>query len=403
MTQGLGRGAMVALLLGALLVALAYGIALPILPLLLERQLGPGAAIGWHTGLLTATYMFALFLFAPFWGKASDRWRRRDVILIGLAGFALSLAVFAFIDSLAALYLGRFLSGGFAAAIVPVALATLADWAPDEQGRARHFAWLNIATTAGALAGPAVGGTLGAMWSRGMPASGAPFLLIALGAAATALLAVRTLPREAAPARPLKGRPAARAELRRLLLFALLAAWALGTFEVGLALKAEGQFSLGPEQTGLMFVECMLVMVAAQIVVFNAWFPARSTRWLVAPAFLLLGAALLLLWRADTSQALFIAVAGVAAAAGVLSPVIAFWVSLAAGSVQGAELGRQTSAASLGQALGSVAGGLLFGLAQGGGAFILAAGVALLGAVLALPFSRRLADLVPERPSRPRT
>ena len=403
MTQGLGRGAMAALLLGALLVALAYGVALPILPFLLERRLGPGVDVGWHMGLLTATYMFALFLFAPLWGRVSDRWRRRDVILIGLAGFALSLAVFAFIDSLTALYLGRFLSGGFAAAIVPVALATLADWAPDEESRARHFGWLNIATTGGALAGPAVGGMLGGMWSRGVPASGAPFLLIAIGAALVFLLALRTLPRAAPPARALAVKAAGRLDLRRLLLFAFLAAWALGTFEVGLALKAESQFGLGAEQTGLMFVECMLVMIAAQLIVFNAWFPARGTRWLVAPAFLLLGAGLLLIWRADTSQALFLAVAGVAAAAGVLSPIIAFWVSLAAGNVQGAELGRQTSAASLGQAVGSAAGGLLFGLAWGGGAFILAAGVVLLGAVLALPLSRRLAELVPERPSRPGT
>jgi MFS family permease len=396
LSPGLGRGAVIALLLGAFVVALAYGIALPILPYLLERRLGPGPDVGWHTGLLTATYTFALFIFAPLWGHLSDRWQRRGTVLIGLAGFAGALILFAFIESLFALYAGRFLSGAFAAAVVPVALATLADWAADDEARARHFAWLNIATIGGALAGPAIGGMLGSMWQRGMPASGAPFLLVAMAALVTALVALVALPRGRAAAGTRAPTPArARVELRWLLFLAFLSAWALGTFEVGLALRAGDEFGLGPATTGLMFVECMLVMVVAQALVFNAWFPSRQTRHLLAPAFVVLAAALLLLWRAGTPPSLFVSVAGVAAAAGVLSPIIAFWVSLSAGDLQGGELGRQTSAASLGQAIGSAAGGLLFGLAWGGGAFIFAAAFVLVGAAAALPVSRRLAGLIP--------
>ena len=202
MSQRLGGGAILALLLGAFVVALAYGIALPILPFLLERRLGPGLDPGWHTGLLTATYTFGLFLFAPLWGRLSDRWSRRRVILIGLAGFAAALVVFAFIGSLFALYIGRFLSGAFSAAVVPVALATLADWAPAEETRARQFAWLNISGLTGTLAGPAIGGLLGGMWNHGMRAFGGPFLLVAMVAAGVALLSAFTLPREAPPKRP---------------------------------------------------------------------------------------------------------------------------------------------------------------------------------------------------------
>ncbi len=402
MSPGLGRGAILALLLGAFVVALAYGIALPILPLLLERRLGPGLDVSWHTGLLTGTYTFALFIFAPLWGRLSDRWQRRGTILLGLAGFAAALILFAFIDSLAALYAGRFLSGAFAAAVVPVALATLVDWASDEQVRARHFAWLNMATIGGSLAGPAIGGMLGIMWKRGMPLSGEPFLLVALAAFSAALVALAALPRWPAPAGARAPAPRrAPTALRRLLFFAFLSAWALGTFEVGLALRAGQELGLSPWATGIMFVECMLVMVVAQALVFNAWLPTRRTRGLLGPAFGVLAAGLLLLWQADTPQLLFIAVAGVAAAAGVLSPIIAFWVSLTAGDLQGAELGRQVSAASLGQAIGSAAGGLLFGLAWGGGAFVLSAALMLAGAAAALPLSRRLARLDRDPPARP--
>lgn len=405
MTDRLGWGAILALLLAAFIVSLAYGVALPILPFLLERRLGPGADIGWHTGLLTGTYTFALFLFAPIWGRVSDRWQRRGVIVVGLAGFTVALVLFAFIDSLPALYLGRFLSGAFAAAILPVGLALMADWAADEQARARLFARLNIAAISGALAGPAAGGMLGGMWSEGMPPSGAPFLIVAFAAATVAVGALATLPRASPSARPAMERPTlmARRGLRQLVFLSMLVAGALGTFEVGLALRAEQDLNLSPAQTGEMFVECMLVMVVAQALIFNPWFPARHSRWVLAPALGLLALALTLLAFAATHGELILVVGGVAGAAGVLSPVIAFWVSLSAGNLQGAQLGRQTAAASLGQAIGSVLGGVLFGLVWApGGAFFLAAAGALIGGLMAIPLTRNLAGLTPAAEPKPR-
>ncbi len=47
-----------------------------------------------------------------------------------------------------------------------------------------------------------------------------------------------------------------------------------------------------------------------------------------------------------------------AASAGVLTPILLFWISRTAGDAQGAQLGSQTAVASLGQTLGSVATGL---------------------------------------------
>lgn len=404
MSGRLGGGAIVALLLAAFIVSLAYGVALPILPFLLERRLGPGGDIGWHTGLLTGTYTFALFLFSPIWGQVSDLWQRRGVIVTGLAGFAIALVLFAFIDSLPALYVGRFLSGAFAAAILPVGLALMADWAADDQARARLFARLNIAAIAGALAGPAVGGMLGGMWSGGMPASGAPFLIMAIAAAIATLVALWTLPRASPREGQLVELPALRARrsLRQLLFLSMLTAGALGTFEVGLALRAEQELDLSLAQTGAMFVECMLVMIVAQALIFNPWFPARHTRWVLAPAFGLLALALVALTFAGTRTELILAVGGVAGTTGVLSPAIAFWVSLSAGKLQGVQLGRQTAAASLGQAIGSASGGFLFGPAWApGSAFFLAAAGALIGGLSAIPLSRKLALLAPAEDPEP--
>lgn len=71
-------------------VAMGYGVVLPVLPFMLAGSLDEvtRASVAWHTGLLTGVYMLALFLFAPAWGYVSDRVGRRAVILIGLAGFS---------------------------------------------------------------------------------------------------------------------------------------------------------------------------------------------------------------------------------------------------------------------------------------------------------------------------
>lgn len=385
------------LLLAVFVVALAYGVQLPLLPSLLERQLDSRAAVSWHTGALAGAYTFALFLFAPAWGHVADRWQRRGVILIGLGGFAVAVAVFAFIDHLAALYVGRFLSGAFSAAIVPASLALIADVSPDETWRARRFAWVNIAGIAGFLVGPAIGGVLGNMWTSAMPPSGTPFLAIAGGAAAIAVAAWRVLPRTGSDGEGSSdtgGRGRNRRQLRLLLVAALLLAVGLGTFEVGLALIGKQELQLSPARIGTMFTECMVVMAAAQILVFNPWFPPRATRWLLAPAFGLLAAGLLLLAYATGGAQLYWAVAAIAGAGGILSPVIGFWVSLAAGKAQGSELGWQTSASSIGQTIGSAMAGLLYGSVWlSDGAFLLAAGAALAGAGITFFVAFRLTGL----------
>ena len=392
------RASTTGLLLAAVfLVALAYGVQLPLLPSLLERQFESPSAIAWHTGALTGVYTFALFLFAPAWGHVADRWQRRGVILIGLVGFAVALAVLAFVNQLAALYAGRFLSGAFSAAIVPASQALIADVSPDEGWRARRFAWLNIAGIAGFLVGPVIGGALGNMWTSAMPPSGAPFLSIAAASGVIAFLAWRALPRtdRHGEARSVEsGRRKNRSQLCLLLIAASLLAVGLGVFEVGLALIGEQELKLSPARLGTMFTECMLVMATAQLLVFNPWFPPRATRWLLAPAFGVLAAGLLLLSSATSEAQLYWGVAAVAGAAGILSPVIGFWVSLAAGKTQGSALGWQTSASSIGQTIGSAMTGIMYGGASADrDAFLLAVAGALVGAVLSCPLIGRLTRL----------
>ena len=83
----IAKGAMA--LLGAMVfvVSLGYGAGLPLIRPYLLRYLGavPAATVDWHVGMLGGVYLFALFMFAPFWGRLSDRHERVLVLLIGFA------------------------------------------------------------------------------------------------------------------------------------------------------------------------------------------------------------------------------------------------------------------------------------------------------------------------------
>jgi predicted MFS family arabinose efflux permease len=83
---------------------------------------------------------------------------------------------------------------------------------------------------------------------------------------------------------------------------------------------------------------------------------------------------------------LMLAVIGaVAASAGILSPILTYWVSSKAGKAQGAELGKQTAASSLGVTAGSAAGGLLFDVTWFPNAsFILMTVITVIGVLISL-------------------
>ncbi len=191
-STGVPLSLMVVLMASVFTVSMGYGIVLPLLPYVIEQLLGTGvdaAQVSRATGLLTALYTLALFLFAPAWGALSDRYGRRPILLIGLLGFSSTMFIFAFIDNLTAVYAERFLSGMFSAAVTPVAFAAIGDLATTEEARARRLTFVSLAGMSGFLIGP----MLGVFVSRGaaniLPIAGAAGLL-ALPLAGTAMLAL---------------------------------------------------------------------------------------------------------------------------------------------------------------------------------------------------------------------
>ena len=401
----MNRGTTAALLLAVFTVAAGYGVVLPHLPDLVERLLGQAvqqAQVSRHTGMLTGVYTFALFLFAPLWGRASDRLGRRGVLFAGLAGFGVATLVLSSAESLAALYAERFVSAAFAAAVTPVAAAAIGELAAAEQARARRLALLSMGGIAGFLLGPMLGaateGAAGAVLGAAKPAGTLvmPLAAIALLAFAAALAVAFAVPGGNGGARLV--RPPGRQDdhtgrvLPRLLALSFIVSAGIGVFEVGLALRGKQQLGLTPFQIALMFAECSLIMFAIQGIAFSRRVKPEASPALIAPALSVLAAGLLLVsWTADYAFTLAL-VGAVAASAGILSPLLTYWISSKAGRAQGWELGKQTAAASLGVTLGSAVAGLLFNAAALPGApFVLAAALAAAGVLLSLGLRRALA------------
>lgn len=395
-----------ALLLAVFAISVGYGIVLPILPFLIDRLSGTADArtLPWHTGLITGTYILAIFLLAPLWGKLSDRWGRRPVLLTGLTGFAVSVAVFTRFESLPLLYLGRFFDGLFAAAILPAAYALIGDHAPSKEWRAHRFALINVAGMLGFFVGPILGGlVLDALREPPSEAAARAFSLLFLVTSGLALIAAlaiwRLVPRPVAGRQPRTaagGEASDRPVMLRLWALAFVTAVAVGAFEVGLSLRGKYELGLDASQIGAMFAACSLVMFAAQALVFSPLVKPDVTRWFFTPAVVTLAFGLIAVPLATTDAATTAAVVLVAASAGLLSPIVTYWVSLAAGETPGADLGWATAAASLGQAFGSAAGGLLFGVTiLPGAAFTMTAAIVLSALVASLGLAQRLHGLPP--------
>jgi MFS family permease len=138
---------------------IGFGIVVPLVPLY-SRHFG---AHGFIIGVIIASFSAMQFIFSPIWGRLSDRYGRRPILLISTAGAAASYVLFAVSSGLenhlAALGL-MVVSRAFAGLCggnITVAQAYIADITPPEQ-RSRRMGLIGMAFGLGFIFGPAIGG-----------------------------------------------------------------------------------------------------------------------------------------------------------------------------------------------------------------------------------------------------
>ena len=174
--------------------AMSIGIMVPILPNLLKAFTGGDTASAAQWNAVFATCGGAMSFFAgPVLGLLADRFGRRPVLLICLAGLGLDFVFMAVAPSLAWLFVGRLISGA-TSGVFSTANAYVADVTAPEN-RARAFGWMAGAFNVGFLAGPAIGGLLGQVNLR------LPFVAAAALTLANAIYGYLILPESLKPER----------------------------------------------------------------------------------------------------------------------------------------------------------------------------------------------------------
>lgn len=130
---------------------IGFTMVLPLLPFYATR-LGADARV---VGMLVAAYPFAQLAVSPFWGRLSDRYGRRPLILAGLMLSAAAYVLFGLAESLWLLFASRMVQGS-GGGITGVVQAYVAD-AVEPEERTKALGWLTAATSAGVMIGPASG------------------------------------------------------------------------------------------------------------------------------------------------------------------------------------------------------------------------------------------------------
>lgn len=134
----------------ALVNSLGYGIIIPVMLPYAEKF---GLSV-FQYGLLFALFSLCQFLATPIIGRLSDKYGRRPLLILSLAGTALSFFIAAFAPTALLLFVARALDG-ITAGNIPVAQAVISD-TTEPKDRTRGFAIIGASFGFGFIAGPAI-------------------------------------------------------------------------------------------------------------------------------------------------------------------------------------------------------------------------------------------------------
>lgn len=389
------------ILVAAVLDVLSMSIIIPVLPELVKQMAGSSARAGAWNGVFVALWATMQFLFSPVIGALSDRFGRRPVLLLSIAGLSADYLLMALAPDLWWLALGRIL-GGVTASSFTTVFAYMADITAPED-RARGYGLVGAAFSGGFIIGPVIGGALGELSVR------APFWAAAGCSGLAFLYGLLLLPESLAPEKRMafswrRASPVgamhllrSRGPLLRLAIVNFLMQFARHSFSVVFVLYVSDRYGWTSLETGLLLGITGILDMAVQSFligpVVRRWGDRRA---LVAG--LTSGAAAFICNGIAPTGELFILSCLLSALWGLAMPSLQ---SLMTGMVsereQGQLQGANNSVASIAGIVAPLAFGAIYSLSAGphaaipflGTAFVLAGMMVGLGALLAaLPTER---------------
>ena len=383
------RGALGVVFVTLFLDLLGFGILIPIQPFLAESF---GARAGVIT-LLTASYSLMQFVFAPMWGRLSDRIGRRPVVLTSIAIAGCGFLVFGFASSLWMLFAARMVAG-FGNANLGTVQAIVAD-VTEGKDRAKGMGIVGAAFGLGFVFGPVIGGLVGARFGPNMPA----FVSAGLAALNWALaFAILPETRKAGAPAAARGffalaalkRASAYVNVPALLAIVFVFTMGFSLMETSLALFIEHTFvPSGDHKEATRLTTYVLGVVGVTAVIVQGGLIGRLRKIAGEKALIVGGCALIaasfVAMAFTPSYAWMFPVAVVlSTGSGVFSPSQSSLLSRSvAGDEQGAMLGVGQSMSALGRIFGPAASGVLFEQMHGA-PLLVGAGLVAIGGAIAL-------------------
>ena len=366
---------------------IGFGIIIPLLPFYVRTMGGSAETVGFILASFSVTQLLA----TPFLGRLSDRFGRRPVILLSLAGNAGAMVLFALATKTSLLWMlfaSRILAGATAGNL-SACQAAIADVTTGER-RAAGMGRLGAGIGLGMVLGPVLGSSVSHIGAW------APPLAAAALACADLIGAFFLMPetnldcgvaRSAAP-EAMKTTLAQVLSQRRIV--AVLALYFLtflymSNMQVALALLTNARLAWTQTEIGHVFGLFGLVMLIVQGGLIGGLTRAWGSIQLVIGGSLVSMVGLATIALSHHALPLVGGLALLALGLGVVNPSLSAIAADAAGSGrQGTVLGFAQSAGGLARTLGPLLGGLLFARVAAGAPFVAGAVAATLAAALAI-------------------
>ncbi|MEJ2413035.1 MAG: MFS transporter [Anaerolineales bacterium] len=342
------------------IILMGFGVLIPLEAFLVEKFGASGQALG----ALLALHALCQLLFSPIWGSISDSVGRKPILMIGAIGNAAALVMFGLSTHLWMLFVARALSGTFAAATMPTALAYIGD-STSKEDRGGGMGVIGAAFGTGMVLGPGIGGWLGAN-SLSLPfyVTGALSLLAAV---LVFFILPESLPQEKRQdsvkvdigSRFTGMWTGLKGPLSVFFLLSWLVSFGLSNLEGIMGLYALKRFGFGPSQVGVIMVVVGISIAGVQMALTGPATKRWGERTVVKATLVGSSITFLVILLAFNFITLLISTGLFALANAMLRPSISSLVSKEAKIDQGLALGLNSSFMSLGRFTGPLLAGFL--------------------------------------------
>jgi MFS transporter, DHA1 family, multidrug resistance protein len=343
------------------LVMVGFGIIIPVMPFYAEEM----GASPTQLGLLMAVYSFMQLLFAPMWGRISDRIGRKPVMMIGIFGLAVSFFLMGVSTELWMLFAARIIGGLLSSANMPTVMAYVAD-ITTEENRGKGMGIIGASIGLGFIFGPAIGGVFS------QESLHIPFYIAGVSSLLTFLLVMFVLKESLTPEQRNKQvkekatlAQAFQSPVSILFFLQLFVSLSLSGLEATFAYFAYEKAGLETTELGYIF---MIMGLAGAIV--QGGLVGRLTKKYgegmviqIGIIISIIGFALILLVDSFTTAAIYLTIFGVGN--GFIRPSVSSLLTKVSSTGHGSTTGLLSSFDSLGRIIGPPLGGLLYSVAFG--------------------------------------